>query len=127
MHLQFVQFLADREKGNKKVFFCLVSTSFLLCHLFHFKPFLFFTTPLSRKWPNEKNLKSDWEDINKAVHRKKRESNISFKREENYTMERPQSCGYIHMWSGYQYIALMPQLNPLPKWGLNSCGHVFEK
>lgn len=26
MHLQFVQLLADREKGNKKEFSCLVST-----------------------------------------------------------------------------------------------------
>lgn len=55
MHLQFVLFLADTGKGNKE-FCCLVSTSFLLCHLFHCQPLLFFTTLLSRKWLKEKNL-----------------------------------------------------------------------
>lgn len=56
MHLQFVQFLADREKGNQKEFCYLLSTLFLLCHLFHCQPSLFFTTLLSRKWQKEKNL-----------------------------------------------------------------------
>lgn len=56
MNLQFLQFFTNRGKGNKKEFCYFVSTPFLLCHLFHCWPLLFFTTLLSRKEQQEKNV-----------------------------------------------------------------------
>lgn len=56
MNSRFLQFFTDRGKGKNKEFCYFVSTPFLLCHLFHCQPLLLFTTVLSRKWQQEKNV-----------------------------------------------------------------------
>lgn len=49
MNLQFLQLFT-----NRVLLFCF--HTFLLCHLFHCQPLLFFTTLSSRKWQQEKNV-----------------------------------------------------------------------
>lgn len=95
MHLQFVPFLADREKGNKKEFCCLVSTH--ICFAIYSIVSLCYSLKLF--WAGSGQRRKIWLRIlYKAIHRKKKESNICLKREENHTVEISQSCGYIHMW-----------------------------